>query len=173
MLRSRSWRRLRRSTGWSKDVSGLFSVQEVRARSKVSRAKAGPFKQLCEALGGPCGAQKQRASASRSGMRARGWLRAQGRCAWAGGAPSMAVPRAERGQKAREVPLLPGGCRRSGLAISLRSYFFAPPALPPATCSPRKESGAALWQVARRTHARKGKSGLRGCRNLDFDAAQC
>ena len=54
----------------------------------------------------------------------------------------------------------------------LRSYFFAPRPCLPATRSPRKEGGPALWHVARRTHARKGKSGLCGCRNLDFDAAQ-
>ena len=32
---------------------------------------------------------------------------------------------------------------------------------------PRKEGGPALWQVPRRAHAPKGKSDLRGCRNLD------
>ena len=148
-------------------MSGFFSTLELRARGQVSRAMAGPFRQLCEAPGGACGAQAARACVSQQDAGKRRAARAMQERA--GCQRTFHDDRASSEEEEEERT----GRLGKRFVISLRSYFFAPPPLPPATRSPRKEGGAALWQVARRTHARKGKSGLRGCRNLDFDAAQC
>ena len=55
---------------------------------------------------------------------------------------------------------------KSGFAVNGEATF-SPKGVPRV---PRKEGGPALWQVPRRVHALKGKSDLRGCRNLAVDA---
>ena len=120
-------------------------------------------------FGGRHMTQERCAQTGQSSTWERAGLLVQRSSARAGGAPPITTAPAARRRKGSALAALLG----KRFVISLRSYFFAPPPLPPATRSPRKEGGAALWQVARRTHAWKGKSGLRGCRNLDFDAAQC
>ena len=149
--------------------SEMISRREERGRKRHGQARhSQAHKAAAGRSGGRCAARKCGARAGQSSTRAKGLAARGTQQRRAGVAPSIiAAPAARRREERANAPPPLRAKMTSPCERERRSYSGSP-----APCPAPKGKFRALWQVTRRRRAPRGKGRMRGCRNLDFDAAQ-